>query len=139
LSACFSGKEIVAFIPFIDSSLKAPKALTFLNGFEISSVGVNSTYNTPFEVQLLSNNVTDQGIHLVISSTSATRVLSLFVSYIVYDAFIQNLVVGSYVYNKYAPVKSLLFTPPIGVSNNNLAFHGFNGFIAANNGADFSL
>ena len=139
LSACFSGKEIVTFIPFIDSTLKAPKALTFLNGFEISSIGVNSTYRTPFEIQLLSNNVTAQGIHLVISSTSATQVLALFVSYIVYDAFIQNLVVGSYVYNKYAPVASLVFTPPIGVSNNNVAFHGFSGFIASNNGAGFAL
>ena len=139
LSACFSGKEIVTFIPFIDSTLKAPKALTFLNGFEISSVGVNSSYSTPFEVQLLSNNITAQGITLVVSSTSATQVLSLFVSYIVYDAFIQNLVVGSYIYNKYAPVTSLVFTPPIGVSSNNVAFHGLNGFIIANNGDNFAI
>ena len=139
LSACFSGKEIVAFIPFFASSVKAPKALTFLNGFEVSSVGINSTYFTPFEVQLLSNNVSGQGISLLISSTSATQIHSLFVSYVVYDPYILNLVVGSYVYKQYAPVSSLLFTPPIGVSNNNLAFHGFNGFILANNGAPFAL
>lgn len=76
---------------------------------------------------------------MVVSSTSATKILSLFVSYIVYDPFIQNLVVGSYVYNKYAPVSSLFFTPPIGVSNNNVAFHGLNGFIVSNNGASFGL
>ncbi len=48
LSACFSGKEIVAFIPFTNCHVKSPKALTFLNGFEVSSVAVNSTYFTPF-------------------------------------------------------------------------------------------
>ena len=139
LSACFSGKEIVAFIPFTSSTINAPKALTFLNGFEISSVRVNSSYNTPFEVQLLSNNVTAQGITLIISSTSATQIHSLFVSYVVYDPFILNLVVGSYVYNKYSAVSSLFFTPPIGVSNNNLAFHGLNGFIVSNNAGSFGL
>jgi cysteine-rich repeat protein len=98
-------------------------------------VGVNSSYSTPFEVQLLSSNVSAQGISLLVSSTSATQIHSLFVSYIVYDPFIQNLVVGSYVYNKYTPTSSLLFTPPIGVSRNNLAFHGFNGFIVSNGGS----
>lgn len=139
LSACFSGKEIVAYIPFTSCSVKSPKALTFLNGFEVTSIGVNNTYNTPFEVQLLSNNVTAQGISLLISSTSATQIYSLFVSYVVYDPFILNLVAGTYVYNKYAPVTTLSFTPPIGVSNNNLAFHGLNGFIVSNNGAPFTL
>ena len=139
LSACFSGKEIVAFIPFISSTIKSPRALTFINGFEVSSVSVNSSYSTPFEVQLLSNNVSSQGITLVVSSTSATQVHSLFVSYVVYDPFILNLVVGSYVYNKYSPVLSLIFTPPIGVSNNNVAFHGLNGFIVSNNGGSFGL
>jgi hypothetical protein len=139
LSACFSGKEIIAFIPFTQCTINAPKALTFINGFEISSINVNATYLTPFEVEVVSSSVKQQGITLVISSTSATQIHSLFISYVVYDPYIQNLVAGSYVYSQYAPVNSLTYTPPIGVSKNNLAFHGFNGFIVANPSLPLSL
>jgi hypothetical protein len=76
---------------------------------------------------------------VLISSTSATQVHSIFVSYVVYDPNIQNLVAGGYVYNKYVATNSLAFTPPIGVSNNNVAFHGFNGFIINNNKADIAV
>lgn len=87
---------------------------------------------TPFEIQILVNKVTPQGITVLLGSTSATQILSLFVSYIVYNPNIQNLVAGTYVYNDYAPTSSLTFAPPIGVSNNNIGFHGFNGFIIRN-------
>lgn len=80
-----------------------------------------------------------QGISLLLQSTSATQVHAIFVSYVAYDPNIQNLVAGSYVYNKYQATNSLLFTPPIGVSNNNAAFHGFNGFILGNNRANIAL
>lgn len=139
LSGCASGKEIIAFIPLTDCSISGPKALTFINGFEISSISVNSSYLTPFEVQLVSNSVSQTGITVVISSTSATQVHSLFISYVVYDPYILNLVAGSYLYNKYTRNTYLVFTPPIGISNNNVAFHGFNGFILANNGKALSL
>ena len=49
LSACFSGKEIVAFIPFKDTTAGFSSVVTFLSGFEISSVKVNA-YRSPFEV-----------------------------------------------------------------------------------------
>lgn len=48
LSSCISGKSIVAFIPFASQNAALTKALTFLNGFEISSISVNSSYLTPF-------------------------------------------------------------------------------------------
>ena len=80
-----------------------------------------------------------QGISVLISSTSATQVHSIFVSYVVYDPNIQNLVAGSYVYNKYVASNSLQFAPPIGISNNNVGFHGFNGFIINNNKANVAV
>lgn len=137
LSACFSGKKIGAFIPFKNPKNTYQTALTFLNGFEISSVSVNSSYVTPFEVQILKSSCTSQGISLLLSSTSATQVHSLYVSYVLYNPALINLVAGSYEYAEYKPTSSLLHAPPIGVSNNNLAFHGFSGFIISNNKAGF--
>jgi cysteine-rich repeat protein len=139
LSSCNSGKSIAAFIPLTSQNPALSAALTFLNGFEISSVSVNASYLTPFEVEVVVNSVTKQGISVLLQSTTATQVHSIFVSYVAYDPIIQNLVAGSYVYNKYVPSSSLQFTPPIGVSGNNVAFHGFNGFIANNNRAALSL
>lgn len=139
LSSCNSGKSIVAFIPLSSQNAALSSAITFLSGFEISSVAVNSSYVTPFEVQVVVNSVSKEGISVLLQSTSATQVHSIFVSYVAYDPNIQNLVAGSYVYNKYIPTSSLSHTPPIGVSNNNVALHGFNGFIANNNKANIAL
>jgi hypothetical protein len=50
LSSCNSGKTIAAFIPLSSQSSALTSAITFLNGFEISSIAVNSSYLTPFEV-----------------------------------------------------------------------------------------
>jgi hypothetical protein len=69
-----------------------------LNGFEVSSVLVNSSYASPFEVQVVSSALTAQGITVLLSTTSATQVHSVFVSYIVYDPSIPNLVAGNYLY-----------------------------------------
>lgn len=66
------------------------------------------------------------------TSTSATQIHSLFVSYVVYNPNMPNLVAGNYVYNQYFPSNYLTFRPLIGVTNNNLAFHGFTGFIIKN-------
>ena len=52
LSACSSGKDIAAFIPFSGANQAVNAGLTFLNGYEISSIAVNSSYLTPYEVQV---------------------------------------------------------------------------------------
>ena len=83
-------------------------------------------------MQIVSSEVTKQGITVLLASTSATQIYSLFVSYVVYSSSLQNAVAGTYTYTKYIPSSNLQFTPPIGVSNNNVAFHGFNGFIVRN-------
>ena len=88
---------------------------------------------------MLINSISSQGITLIVQSTSATQVHSLFVSYIAYDPTILNLVAGNYVYDKYNPLTYLQFQPPIGVSNNNLAFHGLNSFVVKNGFASFDL
>jgi hypothetical protein len=55
LSSCASGKSIAAFIPYLNNNAKLTASLVFLNGFEISSVSVNSSYASPFEVQVVSS------------------------------------------------------------------------------------
>jgi hypothetical protein len=50
LSSCGSGKEIVAFLPIRDQNAAMTKGMTFLNGFEISSLASNASALTPFEV-----------------------------------------------------------------------------------------
>ena len=139
LSSCFSGKKMGAFIPFKNSNNHHTSALTFLHGFEISSISVNGSYNTPFEVQIIQSECTTHGISLILSSTSATQIHSLLVSYVLYDPSIINMVAGSYMYDDYSPMASLMHTPPIGVSNNNVAFHGFGGFIVANSNNAFGI
>lgn len=67
------------------------KALTFLNGFEVSSVNSKNTFFTPYEVQVVLKSVSTQGITLLISTTSATQIHSLFVSFIVYDPSIKEV------------------------------------------------
>ena len=138
-SFCISGKSIVAFIPLSSQSIALSSAVTFLSGFEISSVSVNSSYLTPFEAEVVVNSVSKQGISILLSSTSATQVHSLFVSYIAYDPNIQNLVAGNYLYNKYVPIASLSHTTPIGVGKSTASIHGFSSFIVRNNQADVSL
>ena len=105
-----------------------------MNGFEISSVN-----GSPFEVQVVRSELSAKGITVLLSSTSATQVHALFVSYIVYDPSIPNLVAGNYAYSEYKPSNSLSFRPPIGVTDNNAAFHGFSGFIVKNNDANLAL
>lgn len=139
MGSCCSEKAIAAYIPFSNQNIIGGQAITFLNGFEISSVNSSIGYLTPFEVQIVVNKVTSQGISILLESTSATQVYSIFVSYIVYDSNIQNLVAGIYVYDQYIPTLSLQFTPPIGISNNNGAFHGFSGFIIRNNQQNFQI
>lgn len=49
LSSCSKvSKAISAFLPVLNSQINGAKAVTFLSGFEISSITINSTYLTPF-------------------------------------------------------------------------------------------
>ena len=100
LSACISGKQIIAYIPTQPKS-NSWKALTFLNGFEITSVNPNGNFYTPYDVQVNVKNVSMSGITLLISTTSATQVHSLFVSYIVYDPSINGVLGQNILYDKY--------------------------------------
>ena len=94
---------------------------------------------TPYEIQITVSKINIQSIEILMSSTSATQIHSLFISYLVYNPNMINLVAGNYVYNQYFPSNYLTFQTPIGVSSNNGAFHGFNGFIVKNHQRDLAL
>jgi hypothetical protein len=64
------GKEIFAFIPLFNQNAALTSAVTFLNGFEISSLSINNTYITPFEVAVVVSSVSKTGISILIQSTS---------------------------------------------------------------------
>lgn len=137
LSSCFSGKQIIAFVP-TDCKSSSFKAHTYLNGFEISSVSPKGTYYTPFEVQVVVNSVSAQGLTLLISTTSATQVHALFISYVAYDPTIPNIKGTDILYNKYLGVSTYSQKLDFDLSTNGLAFCGLSGFIVANS-APFSL
>jgi cysteine-rich repeat protein len=137
LSACISGKQIVAFIP-TECKSNQWKALTFLNGFEITSVNSKGTFFTPYEVQVVIKSVSTQGLTLLIQTTSATQIHSLFVSYVAYDSSIKDLSAGPVLYDKYVGTSSsqtVASTP----SSAHLLFWGISSFIIGNTGASFGL
>ena len=132
-----SGKQIIAFIPTQCKSNQW-KALTYLNGFEISSVNPKGTFFTPYEVQVVVNSVSTKGLTILISTTSATQIHSLFVSYIAYDPSIKDISAHSVVYDKYIGTRSYqhVATPD---PTTHLMFCGISSFIVSNTGASFGL
>lgn len=138
LSSCFSGKQIIAFIP-TDCKDSSFKALTFLNGFEVSSLSPKGTYLTPFEVQVIVNSVSAQGLTLLISTTSATQVHALFISYVAYDPTIPKLSSANLLYSKYLGVATYTQKLAYDASTPGLTFFGLSGFIVANSNSPFAL
>ena len=94
---------------------------------------------SPFEIEVIVSSSTPQGITVLIQSTSITQIHAIFVSFIAYDPSILNMVSGSYTYDQYQPMRYLQFTPPISVSTNSLAMHGFNSFIMRNGQFHFMI
>ena len=74
----------------------------------------------------------------MISTTSATQIHSLFVSYIAYDPSIKNLAAQSVVYDKYIGTNSYQHEVPLPDSAH-LMFCGLSSFIISNTGATFGL
>ena len=127
----------MAFIPTQCKSNEW-KALTFLNGFEISSVNPKGNFYTPYEVQAVVKGVSVQGITVLISTTSATQIHALFVSYIAYDPSIKNVFAKSVVYDEYVGIKTHQHEMDTSV-NMHVMFCGVSSFIISNNGATFGL
>lgn len=139
LSACTSGKQIIAYIP-TECRGNDWKALTFLNGFEISSVNPNGNFNTPYDLQLTVKGVSSSGVTVLVSTTSATQVHALFVSYIVYDPSINGVLGQNVVYDDYVGTKTHQFvTPAASDASLHLLFWGVNSFIISNTGSTFGL
>lgn len=138
LSSCISGKQIFAFIP---TNLGSNKwiAQTFLNGFEITSVNPKNTYFTPYEVQVVIQSISTQGLTLLISTTSATQIHSLFISYVAFDPTLANVKSLSNVYDKYVGLTSSSNKIPFDATNAPIMFGGITGFILGNTGSAFKL
>lgn len=116
------------------------KALTFLNGFEVASVSPKVGYWTPFEVQVVVTAVGVQGLTLLISTTSATQVHSLFISYIAYDSSaIPNVNSFNFVYNKYIGISSSVIKLEANLATSSAAVFGLNGFIVGNSVGPFGI
>lgn len=137
LSACISGKQIIAFIPTQCKSNQW-KALTYLNGFEITSTNPKGSFFTPYEVQVVIKSISTQGLTLLISTTSATQIHSLFVSYIAYDPSIKSVFAADILYDKYIGTTSSQNVMAAD-SSTHLMFCGVSSFIIGNNGGSFGL
>ena len=138
LSGCNSGKDIHILLPFRTNFKGDINALTFLQGFEISSSKISGS-NSPFEVQIINKEINETGIAVTISVTTITQVHSLLVSYIGYGSEFSNIYVGNYLFDTYLPSANLIHAPVSNVSGNVVDFYGINGFILNNNGADFRI
>jgi hypothetical protein len=94
---------------------------------------------SPFEVQIINEEVNVTGVSVTISVTTATQIQSLFISYIAIDSTLTYAYFGNYLYSSYNPVAQLSHAPTTDLSSNIISFYGFNGFIVSNNQAAFQL
>ena len=90
------------------------------------------------KVQAVVKGVSTQGLTVLISTTSATQIHSLFISYIAYDPSIQNLYAHNIVYDEYVGVKTYQNEMAMDKSMH-LMFCGVSSFIISNNGGVFGL
>ena len=90
-------------------------------------------------MQIVSTTAKSNGISLLIQSTSATQIYSLFISYIAYSSNIPNLIAGTYTYKQYIPSSNLISLVTIDTRKPNAVIHGFNGFIIQNFGNDIQF
>ena len=96
-------------------------------------------YYSPYEIQIVVNSVSTQGITVLISTTSATQIHSLFISYVAYDPTILNLKARNIVYDKYVGVSTWSEANDFASKMTDKMFCGFSGFIIGNRGGPFSL
>lgn len=94
-----------------------------------------TNYYTPFELQVVVNSVSAQGITILISTTSATQVHSLFISYIIYDPTILNAVGTEWAYDKYIGIASYSHKYSTDFTSVTAHLVGISGFIASNPGS----
>lgn len=93
-------------MPLRTQGLSPIKILTFIHGFEISSVQ-SGNGKSSFEVKITNVNFQSQGIALIITLNSNSKVFNVFLSIIAYDQTLQNTFSGNFEYNVNFPVKSL--------------------------------
>lgn len=139
LAGCIASKDISVLLPFRTYFSNGNiQAVTFLNGFEITSNKFFGS-NSPFEVQIINQQVNVTGIAITVSVTTVTQVQSLFISYIAFSSSYTGASIGSYLYDSYIPSSNLFYTPQTSISINLAQFYGFNGFILSNGGSGFGL
>ena len=70
LAGCSTSNIVNVILPFKVQGFAAVKTLTFLHGFEVTSV-MNSGSNSPFEVQIINVSSNSAGISLVYAVVTA--------------------------------------------------------------------
>lgn len=136
LAGCSSDSQVNVILPYQTNNFQAVKAMTFINGFEMTSV-VNLGINTPFEVQVINVTMIAAGVSVSITVSSATKLFNVFLSLVAYDSTLQYAYSGFYSYDNYFPSYSLTAAVKFALENNTLDFYGVNGFIIGNNNSQF--
>lgn len=82
-------KKLQLFFPYRLVFRESPNTVTFLTGFEITSLQ-NSTYSSPVEIQQRIMNRNATGFTVSLTVTSSTLVSELAISYVAYDSRLLN-------------------------------------------------
>ena len=93
-------------LPLRTPGLTPVKVLTFIHGFEITSVESGSVKSS-FEVKVINVAHQSHGIAMLITLNSNSKVFNVFLSIIAYDQTLTSAFGGNYEYNSYVPVKTL--------------------------------
>ena len=139
LVGCGQDKEVKVLLPFRTPGFVPVKALTYINGFEMTSIQAAGA-NSPYEVQIINATVLTNGVSLSITVTSVTQVYTIYISIVAYTSALTDVYAGTYTYDTFFPASSLStqingYVPtPFAIS-----LYGFSGFIINNNGSNFSF
>jgi len=102
LSTEASGKAVKVSLP-IQSKFNNLSAVYFISGMELATTSVGGVLGkfTPFEIQTkgISSNVSS--LELIISTTTASQIYSLTISFIVFQNS-SNLYFGAFEYNPFS-------------------------------------
>ena len=131
LAGCSASKEVNVILPFKHNQFAAVGAVTFLNGFEISTQGYQ-VGTAPFEIQVMKIGILSSGVSLRITATTSTKIFNVFVSILAWSAQAQYVLGDTYEYNSFAPVKSLSSGAVSLSYGSTHDMFGFSGFIVQN-------
>ena len=95
LAGCSTNKEVKVILPYRQSNFVAGKAIAFVNGFEIDTFGGYGG-SSVYEVQIINVKVSGNGVSMVITGTTSTKIYNVVVSFIAWSQQCQYVTGNTY-------------------------------------------